>query len=387
MKTVEENKNPRQEVPTGGTCRGCKPSSVPLRASIITLSAQPADRPCDRGRCEQHLSAYLGLLRKGFALSRELAPDAGGLLPHLFTLTARRRRFVSVALSIARVYPAPTDDYGRSSRSVESGLSSRALMSPERLTAPAKSVVPSNKNATTSGAGDEPGGGFAVGMVHGLGNGRGLDEVTAGADAIGAVVFHGAGPTGESKALIVTELRGGNGGGKLGTAGLDTLDFRLNKRLALGNGLIDFLDGNVLLGLKGPGLIKTALGGGEALIGIGNGGLRAGGGFRGGSVLLHHGTEGTGVGKCGGVTLGAGHLLTAAGIVALKTLNLTLRGEVLPSGGLDGVAGGLEAGLGVSLALGQQHAKLALEFAEAAVFFLKGEEGLDVHDVSFGCQK
>ena len=38
-------------------------------------------------RCEQHLFAYLGLLRVGFTLTQHLSVVAGELLPHRFTLT------------------------------------------------------------------------------------------------------------------------------------------------------------------------------------------------------------------------------------------------------------------------------------------------------------
>ncbi len=61
---------------------------------------------------------------RGVCLASCVTAVSGVLLPHLFTLTLRGGRFVSVALSIARVYPALTHHYNASLCSVESGLSS-----------------------------------------------------------------------------------------------------------------------------------------------------------------------------------------------------------------------------------------------------------------------
>ena len=141
---------PQKKSPAGdpaGACRGCKPISVPLRAPIITLSTQPADSaPGGRWRREQRLSAYLGLLRKGFAVHGGLRPPPVVSYTAFSPLPPGGRRFVSVALSVARVCPAPAGHCSRPSRSVESGLSSRLR---GRLAAPAQSVK--------SGCGRTPG--------------------------------------------------------------------------------------------------------------------------------------------------------------------------------------------------------------------------------------
>ena len=85
-----------------------KPDSVPLAGPIIHLSNQPGTY--------RHLAVpirraagpvpYLILLRGGFTLRGDSHRSAGGLLPHHFTITRRRKPrknglSFSVALSIA----------------------------------------------------------------------------------------------------------------------------------------------------------------------------------------------------------------------------------------------------------------------------------------------
>ncbi len=72
---------------------------------------------------EQRFTSYLVLLREGFTLTLRFTHATGGLLPHLFTLTFRKRRFVSVALSILCICYIASHVNG-TPRSVESGLSS-----------------------------------------------------------------------------------------------------------------------------------------------------------------------------------------------------------------------------------------------------------------------
>jgi hypothetical protein len=87
------------------------------------LSVQPTRDSSDASS----VSSLLGLAPSGGYLAAYIAADAGGLLHRLFTMTALRRLYVSVALSgkLPRpgVSPAPCP--------VECGLSSTLLQSAE----------------------------------------------------------------------------------------------------------------------------------------------------------------------------------------------------------------------------------------------------------------
>lgn len=80
-------------------------------------------------QCRAGLAAMSMLLRMGF--TREFSYHLPcELLPHISTLTAKRRRLFSVALSLE----SPPPVVSRHSCSAEPGLSSRALCARDRLT-------------------------------------------------------------------------------------------------------------------------------------------------------------------------------------------------------------------------------------------------------------
>ena len=110
----------------GANRRGCKPSSVPLRVPIIKLSAQPADRATGPRAARATPLRLFGFAPEGVCLDTPAhARRRWALAPPFHPCRPEGRRSVSVALSVARVCPAPAGHYSRPSRSVEPGLSSR----------------------------------------------------------------------------------------------------------------------------------------------------------------------------------------------------------------------------------------------------------------------
>jgi len=92
----------------------CKPHSVLLKVPVYARRLRPGlfawtvISLCSLPGIDHEASSFsslLGLAPGGGCLAARIAADAGGLLHHLFTLTALRRRSVSVAL-IRQVSPS-----------------------------------------------------------------------------------------------------------------------------------------------------------------------------------------------------------------------------------------------------------------------------------------
>jgi hypothetical protein len=126
--------------------RTCKPGSVRRQGAVAIIPLRPrlpgisSNLPESRNEPDR-LCSLLGLAPDGVYRARQVTSPAGALLPHLFTLTARARRYI-----FCGTFPslAAGGSYPPSCPAVP-GLSSRSLEANQRSPGPLRKVNDSGK--------------------------------------------------------------------------------------------------------------------------------------------------------------------------------------------------------------------------------------------------